>query len=77
MKKLISATEAKNLVSGSDERKAQLIDLINGAIESQAQQGKRWAHLPSSTTEIEQTWLKEELTLAGFTIQDHHPIVNW
>jgi len=77
MKKLITATEAKKLVAGSEERKQELIGLMNGAIESQAQQGMRWAHLPSSANDIEQTWLKDELVLAGFTVNNGNPAVNW
>jgi hypothetical protein len=77
MEKLITIKEAKKLVAGSEERKQELIVLMNKEIESQAQIGKRWAGLPSSANVFEQSWLKDELVLAGFLVQDSHPAVKW
>lgn len=77
MKTLIPVADAKALVSGSDERKEVLIGLVNNTIQSQAQQGLYWAHFPTSATDIEIEWLKEELTLAGYTISGDHPKITW
>ena len=77
MKKLITKKEAAKLVAGSEERKQELISMVNLHIEDQAKRGLRWAHLPSSANEIERKWLEEELVLSGFTIKDGNPAVNW
>jgi len=77
MKKLITKEEAQKLVAGSEERKQELISMVNSHIEDQAQRGLRWAHLPSGANEVESNWLKEELTLGGFTVKDGNPAVNW
>ena len=77
MKKLITKSEAEKLVAGSEERKQELIGMVNSHIQDQAQRGLRWAHLPSSANETEQSWLKDELTLNGFTVKDGNPAVNW
>jgi len=77
MKKLITAEDAQKLVSGSEERKQELINQVNSHISQQAEIGLRWAHLPSSATETERNWLKEELTLNGFKVSDGNPAVNW
>jgi hypothetical protein len=77
MKKLISADEAKKLVCGSKERQDELIRIMNNLIIEQAQQGNRWAHLPTSANEVEREWLKDELRAAGFEIKQTNPVVNW
>jgi hypothetical protein len=77
MEKLILVEEAKKNVAGSEERKQELIRLMNCAIENQSKNGFRWANLPTSANEIEQSWLKDELVLSGFTVKNNHPIVNW
>lgn len=77
MKKLIEASEAKKIVSGSDERKDELITLMNATIQSQAERGLRWAHLPSSASQFEKDWLIDELTLRGYKISNTDPVVGW
>jgi hypothetical protein len=74
---LITAEEAKKLVSGSEERKCQLFDEINAEIKKQAQSGFKWAHFPSSVSDFEREWLRDELTLAGFKVQSDNPSINW
>lgn len=78
MEKIITATEASKLVSGSDERKTELIKAINAEIKEQAKKGLRWAHIPVKTNQEEDNWLLEELLLAGFTINKlAHPRITW
>lgn len=73
----MSLHEAQKLVAGSEERKQELIGLMNGVIESQAQKGLRWAHLPTTANEIERSWLKDELVLQDFKVIDGNPAVSW
>jgi len=77
MKKLIEAAEAQKLVSGSEERKDELITQMNAQIESQSERGLRWAHLPTSASEFERDWLKDELVLRGFKVTNSNPAVGW
>lgn len=77
MKKLITAEQARKLVSGSEERKQELIDQVNVSIGKQAEIGLRWSHLPSFINEMETEWLREELILNGFKVPNINPVINW
>lgn len=77
MENLITATEAKNLVSGSEERKSELIKLVNASIIAQSERGLRWSHLPSEISTVEENWLKDSLKINGFNVSDGHPAIVW
>lgn len=74
---LITAKEAKKLVSGSEERKCELIHLVNSIIKDQAAKGLRWAHFPIGISEEEKEYLSGILTENGFTISESNPNINW
>lgn len=77
MTKLITAAEAATLVSKSEARMKKIIEQMNSIIQSQSKQGYNWAHAPVELSEEEKKWLYEELSLVGYTIKAHHPIINW
>lgn len=77
MEKLLSVEDAKKFVAGSKERKDELIKKVNSEIESQAKQGHRWSHLPQGMNDVEISWLKDQLCLNGFTINNSNPVINW
>lgn len=77
MEKLIKVKEARILVSNSDERKEFLIKKLNDEIKSQSRKGLTWAHLPSEANTEEREWLKNELTINEFEVQEGNPAVQW
>lgn len=77
MERLITCEEAQKYVSNSQERKDALIKKISNSIMYQAKEGKRWDHLPSDINDDERKWLIEELILAGYTIRETNPVINW
>ena len=77
MEKLISAEEASKLVSGTEERKQELVKMLNKEISSNAEAGRRWAHFPSGISEYEKQLLSDWLVIKGFTVKDTHPAINW
>ena len=77
MEKLITSKEAKNLVLKSEQRKDELIKLVNASIIERAESGDEWAHMPTIASETEIEWLEEELILNGFKVIDGHPAIRW
>jgi hypothetical protein len=77
MRKLITAKEAKVLVAGSEERKQELIRLVNAEISSQAERGLCWSHFPNSTNEIERQFLAGLLVENGFKVIEGNPAISW
>lgn len=77
MKNFITVEEAKKLVSNSKERQEELIEKVNNSIKYQATLGLRWDHLPMDLSQIEEDWIKKNLTDNGFTIKSGNPVINW